>query len=140
MENKSTNITVKVTINAPVSKVWAFWNQPEHITKWCNASDDWHAPYAENDLRVGGKFLTKMEAKDGSFGFEFWGIYDEIKQNLLIASTMGDGRKLKVVFKESGESTKISETFDAENENPIEMQKAGWQAILNNFKQYSEKN
>jgi uncharacterized protein YndB with AHSA1/START domain len=131
-------ITVEATVNAPVQKVWDTWEKPEHITKWCNASDDWHTPHAENDLREGGKFLPRMEAKDGSFGFDFWGIYDEVKPNELIAYTMGDGRKVKVIFAADGNTTKITETFDPETTNPIEMQKGGWQAILDNFKKYTE--
>jgi uncharacterized protein YndB with AHSA1/START domain len=140
MENKTTSITVESTVNAPVEKVWAFWNAPEHITKWCTATEEWHTPRAENDLRVGGSFLSRMEAKDGSFGFDFSGIYDEVKPNEKIAYTMADGRKVKIVFSGNKNETKIIETFDAENQNPVEMQKDGWQAILNNFKKYAESN
>jgi uncharacterized protein YndB with AHSA1/START domain len=135
-----TKITVQSTINAPVEKVWKFWSAPEHITKWCAASDDWHAPKAENDLTVGGKFTTRMEAKDGSFGFEFGGVYDEVKTNELIEYTMGDGRKVEVHFTANGNETKVVETFDAESTNSIEMQQGGWQAILDNFKKYTESN
>lgn len=135
-----TNITVESAVNAPVEKVWKFWTSPEHITKWCNASDDWHAPHAENDVRVGGKFSTRMEAKDGSFGFDFGGVYDQVKLNEVIAYTMGDGRKVNVVFASEANKTKVTETFEAENENPVEMQRGGWQAILDNFKKYTEKN
>jgi uncharacterized protein YndB with AHSA1/START domain len=131
-------ITVEATVSGPVQKVWDTWSNPEHITKWCNASDDWHTPHAENDLREGGKFLTRMEAKDGSFGFDFWGVYDEVKPNELITYTMGDGRKVKILFASDGGITKITETFDPETTNPIEMQKGGWQAILDNFKKYTE--
>jgi uncharacterized protein YndB with AHSA1/START domain len=106
--------------------------------QWNNASPDWHTPKAENDLRKGGKFVSRMEAKDGSFGFEFWGIYDEVDHLALISYTMGDGRKAEVSFSAEGNQTKITETFEAESENPIEMQKAGWQAILDNFKKYAE--
>lgn len=135
-----TLITVESTINAPVEKVWKYWSGPEHIMKWCNASDDWHAPKAENDLRIGGKFTTRMEAKDGSFGFEFGGTYDEVKTNELIAYTLGDGRKVKITFKGEGNTTKVIETFEAESQNPVEMQQGGWQAILDNFKKYTETN
>jgi uncharacterized protein YndB with AHSA1/START domain len=138
-QNK-TNITVESTINAPVEKVWKFWSLPEHIKKWNNASDDWHTPSSENDLRPGGKFSTRMEAKDGSFGFDFGGIYDEVKTNELITYTMGDGRKVKVVFTSNGNTTTVTETFEAESQNPVEMQKGGWQAILDNFKKYVEAN
>lgn len=138
MKDQLTTITIESTINVPVEKVWQSWTSPEHITKWNNASDDWHTPFAENDLRVGGKFLARMEAKDGSFGFDFWGIYDEIKNNELIASTLGDGRKLRVAFTPAGNSTRVVESFEAETENPIEMQKTGWQNILDSFKKYTE--
>ena len=134
----ATKVTVETTVNAPVEKVWKSWSEPQHITKWCAASDDWHAPKAENDLRTGGTFSTRMEAKDGSFGFDFGGISDNVKQNELIEYTMGDGRKVLVTFSPSGDQTKIVETFDAEATNPVEMQRGGWQAILDNFKKYTE--
>ncbi len=138
MSETKISITVEATVNAPLEKVWKLWTTPEHIMKWNNASDDWHTPKAENDLRVGGKFLSRMEAKDGSFGFDFWGIYDEVKTNELIANTLGDGRKMKVVFTPQGNTTIVTETFEAEGENPVELQQQGWQAILNNFKKYAE--
>ncbi|MDQ3110819.1 MAG: SRPBCC family protein [Bacteroidota bacterium] len=136
----TTAITIEATINAPVEKVWKYWSAPEHIIKWNSASDDWHTPHAENDLRTGGKFLSRMEAKDGSFGFDFGGVYDNVKTNELIAYTMGDGRKAKVIFSGEGNTTKVTTTFDAEKENPVEMQRGGWQAILDNFKKYTEEN
>lgn len=135
-----TKITVESTINAPVEKVWNFWSSPGHITKWCSPSEDWHAPRAENDLITGGKFSTRMEAKDGSFGFDFGGVYDQVKTNELIEYTMSDGRNCVVTFAGNGNETKVTETFDPENINPIEMQQAGWQAILDNFKKYTEEN
>ncbi|HNP47715.1 MAG TPA: SRPBCC family protein [Bacteroidia bacterium] len=135
---KTQMITVEALINAPVEKVWKFWTQPEHITQWCNASDDWHAPRAENDVRTGGKFTTRMEAKDGSMGFDFGGIYDDVKLNEKIDYTMGDGRKVHITFIPDGNSTKVLESFDPESMNPHEMQRNGWQAILNNFKKYTE--
>jgi uncharacterized protein YndB with AHSA1/START domain len=135
-----TKITVESTINAPVEKVWQYWSAPEHISKWCAASPDWHVPRAENDLQVGGKFVTRMEAKDGSFGFDFGGVYDQVKANELIEYTMEDARKVIVHFTANGDETKVVETFDAETTNPIEMQKGGWQAILDNFKNYTETN
>jgi uncharacterized protein YndB with AHSA1/START domain len=138
-ENK-TEITVEATVKAPVEKVWKFWTSPEHIMKWNNANDDWHTPRAENDLRTGGKFSTRMEAKDGSFGFDFGGVYDEVVTNKTIAYTMGDERKVKVTFSGKDNETEIVETFDAESENPVDMQREGWQAILNNFKKYTENN
>ena len=94
---KGNEITVKTTVHAPIEKVWEYWNEPEHMTKWSHASDDWHTPYAENDLRVGGKFVARMEAKDGSFGFDFGGVYDEVKLHEVIAYTMEDGRTVKVM-------------------------------------------
>jgi len=138
MEENKINITVTATINAPVEKVWNYWTSPEHITQWYNASDDWHAPRAENDVQAGGKFITRMEAKDGSFGFDFNGIYDEIKTNELISYTIEGGRKVSITFSENGNETIVTETFEAENENPIDMQRAGWQAISDNFKKYVE--
>lgn len=135
-----TKITVENTVKAPVEKVWKLWTTPEYITKWNNASDDWHTPRAENDLRAGGKFLSRMEARDGSFGFDFGGVYDEVKTNELIDYIMGDGRKVKITFINKGNETKVIETFEAENQNPIEMQRGGWQAILDNFKKYAETN
>jgi uncharacterized protein YndB with AHSA1/START domain len=139
-KKEKTEITVSVLVNTPIQKVWQLWTLPEHIMNWNFASNDWHSPKADNDLRVGGKFLSRMEAKDGSFGFDFWGVYDEIKENELIAYTMGDGRKAKITFINDGNTTKVIETFEAESENSIELQQGGWQAILNNFKKYSEGN
>lgn len=136
-ENKQT-IIVKRIINLPVEKVWQYWTEPEHIKKWNSASEDWHTTFAENDLRVGGKFLSRMEAKDGSVGFDFWGIYDEVKLYDVIESTLGDERKVKVTFVGKEEYTEVTESFEAEDINSIEMQQAGWQAILDNFKKYTE--
>jgi uncharacterized protein YndB with AHSA1/START domain len=135
--NKTT-ITVEATVNAPVEKVWQSWTRPEHIMQWNNASDDWHTPRAENDLRVGGTFVTRMEARDGSFGFDFSGVYDDVQENRYIEYTLGDGRKVKVNFTSQGNSTKVVETFEAENTHSVEMQKGGWQAVLDNFKKYTE--
>ncbi len=136
----TTSITIENTIKAPVEKVWAIWNAPEHITKWNTASPDWHSPKSEVDLRPGGKFSTRMEAKDGSFGFDFGGTYDTVEPNELIEYTLGDGRKVINTFTKSGNDTKVVVTFDAENQNPVDMQRAGWQAILDNFKKYTEAN
>src|SRR5512137_401758 len=108
--NKTT-ITIENVVKAPVEKVWKLWTAPEHIKKWNNASDDWHTPRAENDLRVGGKFLSRMEAKDGSMGFDFVGTYDAIKINELIEYTIEDGRKVKINFTSNGNETKVVETF-----------------------------
>ncbi|MBS1734890.1 MAG: SRPBCC family protein [Bacteroidetes bacterium] len=131
-------ITVKTTVQAPVAKVWEYWNKPEHITKWCSATEEWHTPTATNDLRTGGSFSSRMEAKDGSMGFDFGGVYDEVREHEYIAYTMGDGRKVQVKFTGNSNSTDIEESFDAESMNPAEMQRAGWQAILDNFKKYTE--
>ncbi len=131
-------ITVAVTVNAPIEKVWDSWTAPEHIIQWNNASDDWHTLSATNDLRVGGRFLSRMEAKDGSFGFDFGGIYDAIKTNELIAYTIGDGRKVTISFTGNGNTTTITETFEAETTHSIEMQQGGWQSILESFKKYTE--
>lgn len=133
-------ITVQATINAPIEKVWKYWNEPNHITKWAFASDDWHAPKAENDLRAGGKFSTTMAAKDGSFSFDFGGIYTKVENHKTIEYTIADGRKVKISFVQDGNQTKVVETFEPENENPEEMQRGGWQAILNNFKKHAENN
>ena len=137
---EKTIITAENTINAPKEKVWEYWTKPEHIVHWNNASDDWHSPHAENDLRVGGSFVCRMEAKDGSFGFDFGGIYDAVTTNEFIAYTLGDGRKVKVTFSGNENATKVSESFEAESMNSIEMQQGGWQAILDNFKKYTEAN
>ncbi len=133
-----TKIKIETTIAADPKKVWAFWTKPEHITKWNFATDDWQCPSAENDLRVGGRYRARMEAKDGSFGFDFEAIYDQVVDRKKITYTMTDGRQATTEFEQIGATTKVSTTFDAELENPIEMQRDGWQAILNNFKKYSE--
>lgn len=133
-------ITVEVTVNAPLEKVWVAFNDPKHVVNWCFASDDWHAPAAESDFREGGKSKTVMAAKDGSFSFDFEWIYTKIKDLETIEYAMGDGREVSVQFEETGEGVKVTETFDPENENPVEMQKGGWQAILDNFKKYVEQN
>jgi uncharacterized protein YndB with AHSA1/START domain len=135
-----TKITIETLVNAPVEKVWNIWSSPEHITKWATPSEDWHTPFSENDLRTGGKFTSRMEAKDGSFGFDFGGVYDNVKTNELIEYTLGDGRKVVTTFTANGNQTRIVQTFEAESENPVEMQRDGWQAILNNFKKYTEAN
>lgn len=135
-----TKITIETTISANIDKIWEYWTRPEHITKWNFASDDWHCPSAENDLKVGGKFSSRMEAKDGSFGFDFEGIYDEVIEHKKIAYSMADNRQAITNFDEQGSNTKVTTIFDAENEDPVEMQRTGWQTILNNFKKYVEMN
>ena len=134
----NTIITVEVQVNCPVGKVWELWTNPVHITHWNHASDDWFTPWAENDLQVGGKFRSRMEARDGSFGFDFGGVYDVVEENQRIEYTLGDDRKVKIEFKEEGGSTHVTESFEAESTNPVELQKNGWQAIMDNFKKYAE--
>ncbi|MFZ4620581.1 MAG: SRPBCC domain-containing protein [Bacteroidota bacterium] len=131
-------ITIETTVNVPVAKAWAVMTEPSHIVKWNAASPDWHTPRAENDLRKGGRFSSRMEAKDGSFGFDFGGGYDQVTLHSSYAYTMDDGRTVVVMFLPQGESTKIIETFVAESQNPAELQRGGWQAILDNFKRYTE--
>lgn len=133
-------MTIEAEVAAPPSKVWSYWTEPKHITQWNFASPDWGCPSASNDLKVGGKYSARMEAKDESFGFDFEAIYDEIVTNKKIVYTMMDNRKVSTTFEEVGNRTRITTTFAAEKENPVEMQKAGWQAILDNFKRYTEKN
>lgn len=133
-------ITVEASINAPIEKIWNYYTQPEHITKWNFASDDWHCLSAENDLRVGGKLNARMEAKDGSNGFDFEAIYTEIIPYKKIAYKMLDDRNAEIGFNVSENQTEVIITFEAENVYPVELQKAGWQAILNNFKEYVELN
>jgi uncharacterized protein YndB with AHSA1/START domain len=135
---EKTAITVETTVKAPIEKVWESWNEPKHITQWCQASDDWHAPYSENDLRAGGKIKTTMAAKDGSMSFDFEGTYSKVEKYKVIEYTIADGRKVKITFSPNGKETKVVETFEAETTNPIEMQRGGWQAILDNFKKYTE--
>jgi uncharacterized protein YndB with AHSA1/START domain len=134
----TSKITIDTTISATPEKVWNCWTQPNHITHWNFASDDWSCPSAENDLTVGGKYKARMEAKDGSFGFDFEAVYDKVEHLKTLSYTMGDGRAATTTFEETNGSTKVTTTFDAETENSIEMQRDGWQAILNNFKKYVE--
>lgn len=133
-----TVITVQTIVDAPVEKVWEYWSAPAHIVKWNNASADWHTPRAENDLRTGGKFNSRMESRDGSIGFDFEGKYDNVKPMEKIAYTLGDGRKVEITFSQKNNQTTVIEKFEAEEENSEEMQRKGWQAILNNFKKYVE--
>jgi uncharacterized protein YndB with AHSA1/START domain len=138
--SKNKTITVETTVKAPIDKIWSFWTEPKHIMKWDNASDDWHAPYAENDLKVHGRFRTTMAAKDGNASFDFGGVYTRVIKHKAIEFTLDDGRKVAVSFSHLGTNVKVVERFEPETENPPEMQKGGWQAILNNFKKYSEAN
>lgn len=138
MTIKSDLIKVETVVNAPVEKVWEYWTDPKHIVKWNNASEDWHTTEAKNDLKIGGKFTSRMEAKDGSFGFDFGGVYTEVRLYEVISYVLDDGRKVEINFINEENKTKIIENFEGENENPPEFQQMGWQAILDNFKKYSE--
>lgn len=133
-------ITIEASVKAPVSKVWDYFTQPNHITRWNAASPDWHCPSASNDLKDGGRLIFRMEARDGSFGFDFSGTYTQVVPLQTIEYTMDDDRKVNVHFTDNGDSTFISQTFEAEAENSLELQRDGWQSILNNFKNYTEKN
>jgi uncharacterized protein YndB with AHSA1/START domain len=133
-------ITVATLIKAPIEKVWTYWTEPIHITQWNFASIDWWAPRATNDLTKGGKFSFRMEAKDGSFGFDLEGMYDRVEIQKRIDYTLSDERKVMVEFVIDGNTCKVVEEFEAETENSEELQRAGWQAILDNFKKYVEEN
>ena len=135
-QQERVQITVETTVPLQPEQAWEYWTEPKHITKWNQASEDWHTPHAENDLRVGGKFSSRMESKDGKYGFDFGGIYDAVEPFHLLASTLGDGRTVRVVFDPVAEGTKVTETFEAENENSVELQRQGWQAILDSFRNY----
>ena len=139
MENtERITITIEATVNATLDTVWKCWTQPEHIMHWNFADISWHCPQATNDLVPGGEFLYRMEAKDGSMGFDFGGVYEAVEKNALIAYVLGDGRNVRIEFNTSENATEITESFEAESEHPIELQRNGWQAILNNFKRYTE--
>lgn len=138
MNTNKNKINVEVIVNASLKYVWEKWIKPEDIVKWNFASEDWHTAKATNDLRVGGKFCYRMEARDGSMGFDFEGIYTKVFPFELIEYLLGDDREVKITFASSGKQTIVEETFDPENENSLELQKSGWQAILNNFKKYVE--
>jgi len=131
-------ITVQCIVDAPLETVWDFWTNPQHITEWNNASEDWHTPFAENDLRKGGKFKFTMASKDGIMSFDFEGEYTEVAHHSLIEYQIADGRKVSVYFVGLENGVEIIESFEPENQNPEEMQRAGWQAILDNFKRYVE--
>lgn len=133
-------ITIEASINADAKKVWDYYTNPTHIVNWNFAHPSWHCPKAENDMRVGGRYCAHMEAKDGSFGFDFEAIYSELVIGEKFTYGMPDDRQVNVSFKDNNGSTTITIVFDAETINPIEMQKAGWQSILDNFKSYTENN
>jgi len=131
-------ITVQSSIKAPLPKVWERWTSPNHIVNWNFANPDWQCPKAVNDLTIGGEFHYLMEAKDGSFGFDFWGTYVAIEEKKSLEMVLGDGRKVKVLFESLGNDTTVTEIFDPESTHPVELQKSGWQMILDNFKRYVE--
>ncbi|MDP2188339.1 MAG: SRPBCC family protein [Sphingobacteriaceae bacterium] len=140
-------VTLQITMAAPLAKAWAYWTQPEHIMQWNFADPSWHCPAATNDLRVGGSFNYRMAARDGSFAFDFEGIYDAVEPEALIAYHLADGRTVRITFDASmpsatgaDEQVLVTQTFDAETENPIDMQRAGWQAIMDNYKRVVEEN
>ncbi len=136
--SEKTSITIETTIHAPVEKVWELWIEPTHITKWCYAQDDWEAPYAENDVCVGGRFKTTMSAKDKSVSFDFTGIYTKVQSHEVMEYDIDDGRHVKIQFASLPDGVKVTETFDAEEINSVDLQRTGWQAILDNFKKYVE--
>lgn len=131
-------ITVKTTIKAPIAKVWECLTEPEHIKAWAFASDDWEAPSAESDLRVGGMFKTRMQSKDGKQGFDFTGTYTAVKENELLEYDIDDGRHVRTELKETPDGILVTQAFEPENENTPEKQREGWQAILDNFKKHTE--
>ncbi len=133
-------ITVSTSIHTSLEKGWDFWTNPRHIVNWNFAGEDWHCPRAENDLQIGGKLNYRMEAKDGSFGFDFEAVYTNIIDLQLIEYNMEDDRKVIISFEKQENGFSITEKFDPENENPVEMQQQGWQMILDNFKKYLEAN
>lgn len=135
---KQNAITITALIDAPMNTVWEKWTNPADVMNWNNASDDWHTPKAENDLRIGGKFSYTMAAKDGSFSFDFGGTYTDLIEHKLIEYALGDEREISISFVEENGMIIVTEKFDPEQTNPLEMQQAGWQAILNNFKKYVE--
>ena len=131
-------ITVETAVKAPIAKVWDAWNNPDDIKQWNAAQDDWHTTESEVDLREGGKFSARMEAKDGSTGFDFEGIYSRVLPEQKIEFLMSDGRKVRVDFVEQNGEVLVKETFEAESDNPPEMQRQGWQAILDKFARHVE--
>lgn len=132
-------IKVQATMSADKQKVWDYYTKPEHITKWNYADPSWHCPTASKDMKIGGRYIARMEAKDGSFGFDFDATYTEIKEGDCFTYEFG-GRLATVEFKNKNEQTEMTVTFDPETENSIDLQSQGWQAILDNFKNYTETN
>ncbi|RQO30784.1 polyketide cyclase [Taibaiella sp. KBW10] len=135
MENP---IKVQTSIHAPVDTVWDAFNDPEAVKHWNSAAPDWHCPKASNDLSLGGRFNYTMAARDGSMEFDFTGTYTDIEEHKRIGYTLGDGRKVRLQFEQEGDHTLVTELFEAEQQNPRELQEGGWQAILDNFKKHVE--
>ncbi len=133
-------ITVETSVKASIEKVWDFWTNPTHIMNWNSASDDWHTPRATNDLRVGGKFSSTMAAKDNSMSFDFEGTYTKVEMLKAIEYVLADARRVVITFEQKGDNVTVTESFDPETENTLELQKMGWQAILDSFKKYTESN
>lgn len=131
-------ITIETVVNAKLDKVWDTWNNPEDIKQWNSPHETWHTTRSEVDLREGGKFLSRMEAKDGSAGFDFEGTYTRVVPQQVVEYGMSDGREVTVEFAERADGVLVKETFDAESENPPEVQREGWQGILDNFARYVE--
>jgi uncharacterized protein YndB with AHSA1/START domain len=136
--NTSSAITITTLVNLPIEIVWKVWIRPVHIKNWNNASPDWYTPFAKNNLKVGGKFNYRMEARDGSFGFDFEGIYLKVETEKLIEYILNDGRKVSIAFENEGKGVRVTEIFEPELQNPLDLQRQGWQAILDNFKHYTE--
>ena len=140
MNNDETRIEIEADIASTMKNVWDCWVQPQHVMGWNFAASDWHCPQATSEFRIGGEFHYLMAAKDGSFSFDFWGVFHDIEDHVNIEITLGDGRKMSVLFHEIDQNQiKVTEIFEPETENPVEMQRAGWQMILNNFKDYAER-
>jgi uncharacterized protein YndB with AHSA1/START domain len=137
---KDEKITIEAIVNSDIAKTWKYYNQANHIVNWNFASDDWCCPKVETDFKAGGKYLARMEAKDGSFGFDFEAVFDEVREPESVVYTMGDGRRAEIEFKEEDEKTLVKISFDPEQTNSRELQQNGWQSILNNFKKYVESN
>ncbi|WP_136637158.1 SRPBCC family protein [Pseudooceanicola onchidii] len=131
-------ITIDTIVDVPSEIAWDRFTEPGHITQWNFASDDWQCPRAENDLRVGGTYTARMEAKDGSFGFDFTAVYDDVQPLRRLSYVMEDGRRVVTTFTPEGLATRVTTTFDAESENDVEMQRAGWQAILDSYRRHVE--
>jgi uncharacterized protein YndB with AHSA1/START domain len=134
-------ITLQITVAVSLETAWKYWTNPQHIQQWNFADPSWHCPAATNDLRIGGSFNYRMAARDGSFAFDFEGIYDAVEPEALIAYHLADGRSVRITFESTNdEQVIVTQTFDAETENPIDMQRSGWQAIMDNYKRLVEDN